>query len=131
MDDEELVELKRASEDARYARQKEMRWKAACAEQRVKADESLSEIDRLRAALAEAERERDDARAALEILRNATVPMPAWVCPKCGRSHPMTESGCPCIYDNIKITTGTVSTTQWPDSRFDDERGQAREDDNG
>lgn len=87
--------------------------------------EDAAEITRLRAALAEAERDRDEARAALEILRNTTVAMPAWVCPKCGRSHPMTESGCPCLYDNIKITTGTVSTPRRIEPRFDDERGQA------
>ncbi len=71
-----------------------------------------AEIARLTAELAQA-------MAELESLRNSTVSMPAWVCPKCGRSHPMIESGCPCFYDNIKITTGTVSTPRRIEPKFE------------
>lgn len=129
---EDHAELARLRAELEHARNSLANTIDTCNAWTDKYTERNAEAMALRAALAEAERERDEARAALEILRNSTVAMPAWVCPKCGRSHPMIESGCPCIYDNIKITTGTVSTPRRIEPRFDDERDQAGKDaDNG
>lgn len=85
---------------------------------------ALEERDEARAERDTVRIERDAAQAELAN-KHTLFPMPAWVCPRCGRSHPMSVDGCPCFYDNLKITTGTVSTPRGIEPRFDNSDRQA------